>query len=138
MRTWVASGTDALEQIASELLDYTEGCRLLLFHGQPGAGKTTFIKALCRKLGVTDLVNSPTFALVHEYEAAGNVIYHLDLYRVRSVNELYDIGIEQYLDADGYCMIEWPEMLDGLFNQRKADIFITIENGNRVMTCVYE
>lgn len=138
MRRWTAKDPDALDEIASELLAYLNGCRLLLFHGQPGAGKTTFIKALCRKLGVKDLVNSPTFALVHEYSAGNDIIYHLDLYRVRSVNELYDIGIEQYIDGDAYCMIEWPDMLDGLFNQPKADIFITVENGNRVMTCIYE
>ena len=138
-RVWKASSLSDLEPIAGEMLAFAAGHRVFQLHGQMGSGKTTFVKAICKMLGVTETVNSPTFSIVHEYEGRdGQLIYHFDLYRVKNENELFDIGFEQYTGGDAWCFIEWPEKAAGLLIQPKADIFITSENENRVIECRYE
>mgnify|MGYP002867177829 FL=1 len=100
---------------ASALLSAAPGARVFALYGPMGAGKTTFIKALCRELGVTDPVQSPTFAIVHEYSAAGgNPVFHFDFYRIGNVGEVYDIGYEDYLYSGHYCFLEWPERVEHL------------------------
>jgi tRNA threonylcarbamoyladenosine biosynthesis protein TsaE len=82
--------------------------KTLLFTAPMGNGKTTLIKAICKKLGVADPITSPTFSIVNEYEGFHNIIYHFDLYRLQSIDELHDIGAEEYLDSDALKLIEWP------------------------------
>ena len=89
--------------------------RVFAFYGKMGAGKTTFIKAICEELGVDDVVTSPTFAIVNEYTAAdGTPIYHFDFYRIKKLEEVYDMGYEDYFYGNGLCFIEWPEMMEEL------------------------
>ncbi len=110
---------------ATDILKVYPTRRVYAFHGQMGAGKTTFIKQLCEELGVTDIVNSPTFAIVNEYEYTNGMIYHFDCYRLKDIREALDFGAEEYLYSGNYCFIEWPEMIDGLL---PADtINVTIE-----------
>ena len=98
---------------ARKFLDKTRGKRLYAFFGDLGAGKTTFIKALCNELSVIDIVSSPTFSLINEYQSAnGEKIYHMDFYRINSVNEAYDMGVEDYFYSDHKCFIEWPEKIN--------------------------
>ena len=86
------------------------------FYGKMGAGKTTFIKALCEELGVTDPVNSPSFAIVNEYrsDTTGELIYHFDFYRIKKIDEVYDLGYEDYFYCGALCFIEWPELIEEL------------------------
>jgi len=85
-------------------------CKHFAFYGSMGAGKTTFIKALCKALGVTGTVTSPTFALVNEYNAGNNgMVYHFDFYRINKPEEVFDFGCEEYFASGGYCFVEWPE-----------------------------
>ena len=84
------------------------------FYGKMGAGKTTFIKAICEELGVTDVINSPTFAIVNEYRSdeTGELIYHFDFYRIKKLDEVYDMGYEDYFYSGALCFIEWPELVE--------------------------
>ena len=90
--------------------------RVFAFYGKMGAGKTTFIKAVCENLGVTDVITSPTFAIVNEYtsETSGDTIYHFDFYRIKKIEEVYDMGYEEYFYSGSLCFIEWPELIEGL------------------------
>lgn len=109
--------TFSLEEIdaaAQQLLD-SNIKNIILFHGSMGAGKTTFIKALARRLGVKDMTGSPTFSLVNEYETEdGKILYHFDLYRLNSEEEAYDMGIDEYFYSGNLCFIEWPEKTPNL------------------------
>ena len=138
-RVWKADSVAELDDIAAGVLEFADQYKLFLMHGEMGAGKTTLVKAFCKMLGVEETVNSPTFSIVHEYRSKVNeTVYHFDLYRIKNQTELYDIGFEQYLDNAGYCFIEWPEKAASLLIPPKADIFITSENGHRVIECRYE
>ena len=101
---------------ATEIIKICEPHRVFAFDGKMGAGKTTFIKQLCEELGTTDVVNSPTFALVNVYDIAGDVpqVYHFDCYRLKDIREAMDFGAEDYLYSGNYCFIEWPEMIESL------------------------
>ena len=101
---------------ATEIIKICEPHRVFAFDGKMGAGKTTFIKQLCEELGTTDVVNSPTFALVNVYDIAGDVpqVYHFDCYRLKDIREAMDFGAEDYLYSGNYCFIEWPEMIEAL------------------------
>jgi len=107
-------GPEQLDVLAGQMLEMAGGRRVFAFTGEIGAGKTTFIQAICRRLGVTGEVTSPTFALVNEYQGAEARIYHLDLYRLTDVEEALGIGIEELLDSGDYCLIEWPGLIEGL------------------------
>jgi tRNA threonylcarbamoyladenosine biosynthesis protein TsaE len=92
------------------LIDFAGNRRIFAFYGSMGAGKTTIIKAMCKVLGAADLVSSPTFTLVNEYKTVtGDSLYHIDLYRIKKDEEVYDFGFEEYLESGSYCFIEWPE-----------------------------
>lgn len=97
-----------LEEAAKRLLDFSGAQKMFVFYGDMGAGKTTFIKALCAQLGVKETVSSPTFSIVNEYEGDGHRIYHFDFYRIKSIQEAYDIGYEEYFYSGDICLIEWP------------------------------
>jgi tRNA threonylcarbamoyladenosine biosynthesis protein TsaE len=117
---------DSLPEAAGEFLDKNEDGRIFAFFGDLGSGKTTFIKALCNELDVIDIVSSPTFSLINEYRnEAGDTIYHMDFYRINSINEALDIGIEDYLTANHYCFIEWPEKIENLLPNQTTYVKIT-------------
>ncbi len=97
---------------------------ILIFNGKMGVGKTTFIKALIQELGVEDYITSPTFSLVNEYEKNGKLIFHFDLYRINSVEEVMDIGFEEYLENGSYIFIEWPEKILHLLPTKYTEINI--------------
>lgn len=88
--------------------------KVIAFYGKMGAGKTTFIKALCEELGVRDVITSPTFAIVNEYNASTQSIFHFDFYRIKKIEEVYDMGYEDYIYSGNLCLIEWPELIEEL------------------------
>ncbi len=102
-----------IREAARQFISHIGDSRVFAFYGNMGAGKTTFIKAVCEELGVTDVVTSPTFAIVNEYTAAdGGRIFHFDFYRIKKLEEVYDMGYEDYFYSDALCFIEWPELID--------------------------
>lgn len=123
---------------ATEIIKICEPHRVFAFDGKMGAGKTTFIKQLCEELGTTDVVNSPTFALVNVYDIDGDVprVYHFDCYRLQDIREAMDFGAEDYLYSGNYCFIEWPEMIESLLPEDTVWICIReVEDGTRIL-CV--
>lgn len=124
-----------LPAVAKEFINEMGEKRIFALRGEMGAGKTTFIKAVCEALGVTDVINSPTFAIVNEYKAeSGRPIFHFDFYRIRNIEEVFDLGYEEYIDSDAICFIEWPELIEGLLPDECKNIYITIENdGTRII-----
>ncbi|MBI1287620.1 MAG: tRNA (adenosine(37)-N6)-threonylcarbamoyltransferase complex ATPase subunit type 1 TsaE [Flavobacteriales bacterium] len=99
-----------------------------------GAGKTTLIKQFCQFLGIEDEVSSPTFSLVNEYESPIGPVYHFDLYRIRSVEELFDIGYEDYFFSGYLCLVEWPEMASDIIPGNHISVKIRVENDQRIIT----
>ena len=124
-----------LNKVAEKFIDAHPADRLFAFYGKMGSGKTTFIKALCEKLQVIDYVTSPTFALINVYETEqSKEIYHFDFYRIKRLEELYDLGYEEYFFSDRYCFVEWPELIEPLLPPNTVKITITeIENGSRII-----
>jgi len=122
-----------IDDAASEFLQHTGNCRNFAFYGSMGAGKTTFIKALCKALGVTGTVTSPTFALVNEYHAGKNgMIYHFDFYRINKPEEVFDFGCEEYFASGRYCFVEWSEKAEIALPPDVCRVDVReLENGNR-------
>ncbi len=113
---------------AGNLIDAFPNARVFAFHGTMGAGKTTFIKAICKTLGVTDIVQSPTFSIVNEYKTgSGESIFHFDFYRITKTEEAFDIGYEDYLFSGNYCFLEWPELIESLLPQNAVHVRISGE-----------
>jgi tRNA threonylcarbamoyladenosine biosynthesis protein TsaE len=110
----VVESLDGLNKAAKSVLKALGSNRIVCLYGSMGAGKTTFIQSLCKELGVTDNVVSPTFAIVNEYNSAsGTPIYHFDFYRIKRIEEVFDFGYEEYFyTSKGYCFIEWPELIE--------------------------
>lgn len=109
----VINGTGDLDRAAREFLRQTEGVSVYAFYGSMGAGKTTFISAVCRVLGVEDEVASPTFTIVNEYLTGdGRPVYHFDFYRIEKISEALDIGYEEYMDSGELCFMEWPGKIE--------------------------
>lgn len=137
---WTATSINDLDKVASEIISYTNPQRFFALYGEMGAGKTTLVKALCRQLGVTDTVQSPTYSILNEYlRENGEPVYHFDFYRVENIREVYDIGYEEYFYSGYFCFAEWPEKIEGLLDFPKADIFISSElNNQRIITCKNE
>ncbi len=127
---------EAMSRAVEVLLDFAGGRRKFALSGDIGAGKTTFVQAFCRHFGVSGPVTSPTFALINEYpyqeSATGHwrTIYHLDLYRLETTEQALDLGIEEVLDNDEYCFIEWPELIEGLLSEECVRIMISIESNS--------
>ena len=116
---------DRLDAAASAFLEAVGEGRLIAFYGHLGAGKTTFIKALCDRLGVEDNVCSPTFTIVNEYMAAsGEPVYHFDFYRVDSLKEASDLGLEEYFYSGCFCFMEWPEKIAELLPEETVEVHI--------------
>jgi len=107
---------DYIHEAAKTFINAMGDNTVFAFYGKMGAGKTTFIKAVCEELGVTDVINSPTFAIVNEYrsDTTGELIYHFDFYRIKKIEEVYDMGYEDYFYSGALCFIEWPELIEDL------------------------
>jgi tRNA threonylcarbamoyladenosine biosynthesis protein TsaE len=129
------SDLSMLQKSARMLLDHFPEERIFAFYGAMGAGKTTFIKALCQELGSADYVTSPSFALINEYSTNdGSVIYHFDFYRIKKLEEAFDLGYEDYLYSGNYCFIEWPEMIESLLPDGIVEVRIKeAEIGKRMI-----
>lgn len=130
---------DSLEHIndaAREFVDAMGGSKVFAFYGKMGAGKTTFIKAVCEVLGVTDVINSPTFAIVNEYlDGNEKPIYHFDFYRIKKEEEVYDMGYEDYVYSGNLCFMEWPELIEDLLPEDAVKVAIEErEDGSRVVS----
>ncbi len=128
----------SLEQIneaAKEFIAAMGDNTVFAFYGKMGAGKTTFIKAVCENLGVTDVINSPTFAIVNEYRSeTEELIYHFDFYRIKRLEEVYDMGYEDYFYCGALCFIEWPELIEELLPLDAVEVYIEEqENGERTI-----
>jgi tRNA threonylcarbamoyladenosine biosynthesis protein TsaE len=120
-----------------KLLDQTKGKRIYAFYGAMGAGKTTIIKALCEYLGAADLVSSPTFTLVNEYRTTGGEsMYHIDFYRIKKLDEVFDFGIEEYLTGEKYCFMEWPELVEDILPEETVRVRISVEENEERMLLV--
>ena len=127
---------EELPKVVLQVLDYAQGKKKLLFTGEIGAGKTTFIKALCAHFKVQEYVTSPTFSLINEYAFENEngkeaLIYHLDLYRLKNIQEALDIGIEDYLYDENYCFIEWPELIEPILPEGVVRINISLLNDSK-------
>lgn len=119
------SSLDAINEAAKQFVAAMGSNRVFAFYGKMGAGKTTFIKALCTELGVDDVITSPTFAIVNEYTAGdGSPIYHFDFYRIKKLDEVYDMGYEDYFYNGGLCLIEWPELIESLLPEDAVEVHI--------------
>ena len=128
---------DQIENAAREFVEQMGDNTVFAFYGKMGAGKTTFIKAVCTLLGVTDNITSPTFAIVNEYRSdiAGELIYHFDFYRIKKLEEVYDLGYEDYFYSGAVCFIEWPELIEELLPGNTIKVTIEEEaDGARVLT----
>lgn len=118
---------DKINEAAKTFINAMGDNTVFAFHGEMGAGKTTFIKAVCETLGVDDVINSPTFAIVNEYRSvSGELIYHFDFYRINKVEEAYDFGYEDYFYSGSLCFIEWPERVESLLPADTVNVRITI------------
>ena len=122
-----------LPQVAQKLLETFSDERFFAFFGKMGVGKTTLIKEMCAALGVEDNVCSPTFAIVNEYSAKGEPVYHFDFYRLKSINEAYDIGYEEYFYSGCYCFTEWTEKITELLPARYVRVDITENDNIRIL-----
>ena len=128
---------DQIQEVARQFVEHMGGNTVFAFYGKMGAGKTTFIKAVCEVLGVSDAITSPTFAIVNEYRSdiAGELIYHFDFYRIKKLEEVYDLGYEDYFYSGAVCFIEWPEMIEDLLPGDTVKVTIEeTENGVRKLT----
>lgn len=126
-----------LPEVAKQFVQAMNQNTVFAFYGKMGAGKTTFIKAICEELGVTDVINSPTFSIVNEYrsDTTGELIYHFDFYRIKKIEEVYDMGYEDYFDSGAVCFIEWPELIDDLLPGDAVKVSITEqEDGSRIVS----
>ena len=119
-----------LGALAQQLLTFANGNKFFVFEGEMAAGKTTFIKAFCEALGVEDVVSSPTFSIVNEYKATEGLIYHFDFYRLKNLQEAYDIGYEDYFYSDEVCLIEWPSKVEELLPEQYIKVELTITGEN--------
>lgn len=127
---------EQIHEVAKEFIAAMGDNTVFAFYGKMGAGKTTFIKAVCEELGVADVINSPTFAIVNEYrsDTTGELIYHFDFYRIKKLEEVYDMGYEDYFYSGALCFIEWPELIEDLLPGDAVKVSIEEqENGNRML-----
>ncbi|AJR04275.1 tRNA (adenosine(37)-N6)-threonylcarbamoyltransferase complex ATPase subunit type 1 TsaE [Siansivirga zeaxanthinifaciens] len=118
-----------IDHVSKEVLNNLKS-KTILFYGNMGAGKTTFIKSLIKNLGCKDEASSPTFSIVNEYEIENDKIFHFDLYRIKDIEEAYNFGIEDYLDSGHWVLIEWPEKIESLLITDCNTITIDLETNN--------
>ena len=128
---------DHIHEAAREFIAAMGDNTVFALYGKMGAGNTTFVKALCQELGVEDVVTSPTFAVINEYRSdiAGELIYHFDFYRIKKLEEVYDMGYEDYFYSGALCFIEWPELVEELLPGNTVKVTIEeLEDGSRKLT----
>ena len=135
MHKLIIESTDTIHDTARKFIEGIGDRRVFAFNGKMGAGKTTFIKAICEVMGVQETVNSPTFSIVNEYEAAdGRIIYHFDCYRINTVQEALDLGAEEYLYSGNLCFIEWSENIAPLLPDSLVNVDIEVgKNSERIV-----
>ena len=128
---------DTIHEAAKKFVNTMGNGKVFAFYGKMGAGKTTFIKALCEVLGVEDVITSPTFAIINEYtDGNDDPIYHFDFYRIKKLEEVYDMGYEDYFYSGNLCLLEWPELIEEILPENV--IKVTIEeqpDGTRKLSC---
>lgn len=126
---------DGIVEAAKAFVDAMGEKRVFAFYGKMGVGKTTFIKAVCEEMGVEDVINSPTFAIVNEYvDGRGEPIYHFDFYRIKKEQEVLDIGYEDYVYSGNLCFMEWPELIENLLPEEVVKVTIhEEEDGGRTV-----
>ena len=128
---------DNIREAAKQFIANIGDSTVFAFYGNMGAGKTTFVKAVCEELGVDDVITSPTFSIVNEYrsEQTGELIYHFDFYRVKKIDEVYDMGFEDYFYSGALCFIEWPELCEEVLPDNTVKVSIQEEpDGSRTIT----
>lgn len=132
MKTIKIADTNALQSAAKEFIALMDDRTVYAFRGQMGAGKTTFISALCRELGVEDVANSPSFSIINEYrsETTDELIYHFDFYRLDSEDEAIEIGTPDYFDSGALCLLEWPEKAENLLPGDVRNVLIKVNDDN--------
>lgn len=125
-----------LDFVAQQFIKKIGNRKVFAFYGEMGAGKTTFIKAICKAMGVTENITSPTFSLVNEYkDSHDNSIYHFDFYRIKNIDEAFDFGYEDYFYSGNICFIEWPELVETLLPTNVVEVKITVvENEQRLIS----
>ena len=125
---------DHIREAAREFIEQIGDHRVFAFYGKMGAGKTTFIKAVCEELGVEDVITSPTFAIINEYSGKDDTIYHFDFYRIKKLEEVYDMGYEDYFYSGALCFIEWPELIEEVLPEDAVKVqIIEKEDGTRAV-----
>lgn len=129
------SSLEEINIVAKKFLEAHQSDRIFAFYGKMGAGKTTFIKALCEELQVTGYVTSPTFAIINEYNTnSNNTIFHFDFYRINNIREAFDFGYEDYFFSGNHCFIEWPELIEELLPENSVKVLISEkETGTRLI-----
>ena len=127
---------DNIQDAARQFVEAIDGSTIFAFYGGMGAGKTTFVKAVCQELGVTeDVVASPTFAIVNEYASNRGPIYHFDFYRIKRIDEARDMGFDDYLYSGNLCFIEWPELVEPLLPEDAVRVEIKEQpDGSRIIS----
>ena len=127
---------DHIREAAREFVEHIGDRRVFGFYGKMGAGKTTFVKAICEELGVEDVITSPTFAIINEYTSAkDDTIFHFDFYRIKKLEEVYDMGYEDYFYSGALCFIEWPELIEEILPDDAVRVSITEQDdGSRIVT----
>ena len=130
------NGLDTIRSAARQFIENIGSSRVFAFYGKMGAGKTTFVKALCEELGCDDVITSPTFAIVNEYtDGEQQPVYHFDFYRIKKLEEVYDMGYEEYFYSGALCLIEWPELIEDVLPD--DTVRVTLEeqaDGSRLLT----
>jgi tRNA threonylcarbamoyladenosine biosynthesis protein TsaE len=137
MKKIIINNIDHICKCAAEFITYINNKTVFAFEGNMGVGKTTFIKAICKELGVKDVINSPTFSIINEYKnyIGEKSIYHFDFYRISEINEAKEIGIEDYLYSGALCFIEWPEIIKKLLPENTVYINIKEQfDGSRIVS----
>ena len=137
MSSFTITDENELDKVARFICKHYLHNKIFLFYGEVGAGKTTLIKKICKYLKVEDNVTSPTFSIVNKYTYAKNhTISHFDFYRVENIDEVYNIGVYEYLDSSKFCFFEWPEVANEIFTDKHLKIFIKVNNSKRIINIV--